>query len=432
MIIFLWFYDLVATIHHKPPTLLNKKFYEEYVFGHFASKNTFHILIKCSIHCFLLKPETNGGIACKLQSPNAGRSGNSVTVKPLSQMAHDTTMAEVKTSTPGETDVISTLLPLPGNIVQPQGALFILYMILGATGIVGNTLSITVLATFQHMRKKLANVFLIHQSIIDLLTSVVLIANTLTLYQYHLGGIGGAILCVIWQNSYTLWSLYSVSTYNFCALSVELYISIVHPLKHSIICSRKNVKISMVMCWILGFAVNMFNPFVSGLIGKTCYRLYFWPNPLTRRIVGVGNVIIKFFIPLCLLAHAYIRILILIIQKISAPLVQHSSQPSQFSGAKRNTIKMLTIVCVCFILCWAWNSVYFLLLNLGISLSLATSFYQFTVIAVFSNCCVNPFIYATQYKEFRSGMKALFTRCLPKSIQIAASTGSHGHTESTV
>ncbi len=101
----------------------------------------------------------------------------------------------------------------PGNIAQPQGGLFVLYMILGATGIVGNTLSITVLATFQHMRKKLANVFLIHQSIIDLLTSIVLIANTLTLYQYHLNGIRGQLACVIWQSSFTLWSLYSVLYY---------------------------------------------------------------------------------------------------------------------------------------------------------------------------------------------------------------------------
>ncbi len=326
----------------------------------------------------------------------------------------------------------SALAPNPGNIVQPQGALFVLYMILGTTGIVGNSVSVIVLAKFPHMRKKLANLFLIHQSVIDMLASVVLIANTLTMEQYHLNGVGGWVVCVIWQSSFILWSLYSVSTYNFCALSVEQYISIVHPLKHSALCSRRNVKLGMVMCWILGFAVSMFNPFVSGLIGKTCYRLYFWPNPLTRRIVGVFNVLTKFFIPLGLLAYTYIRILILIIQKMSDPLVEHSSQPFQFSGAKRNTIRMLTIVCVCFLLCWAWNMVYFLLLNLGISLSLTTPFYQFTVIAVFSNCCVNPFIYATQYKEFRSGMKALFTSCLPKSIQIAASAESHGNTESTV
>ncbi len=311
--------------------------------------------------------------------------------------------------------------PAPGNIIQPKGALFILYLIMGVVGIVGNALSITVLARFPQMRKKLANLFLIHQSVIDLLTSVVLIANTLTMKQYYLAGIRGHLFCVVWQSMFLLWGLYSVSTYNFCALSVEQYVSIVHHLRHNSLCSRRNVMLAMVLSWVIGLGSSLYTPLVSGLIGNTCYRLYFWPNTLTRRAVGVLNIVLKFFIPLGLLVYTYGRILVLIMRKISAPVGQQnsSSQPSQFSGAKSNTIKMLTIVCLCFILCWSWNMMYFLLFNLGLPLGIRNPFYQFTVVSVFSNCCVNPFIYATQYKEFRSGMRALFSVFLHRSSQVS-------------
>ncbi len=329
-------------------------------------------------------------------------------------MSDPTTGSEADTALP-----LSTLPP--GNIVQPEGGIFVLYMILGATGIVGNTLSIIVLSTFPHMRKKLTNLFLIHQSIIDLLTSVVLIANTLTMKQYYLTGPGAAPLCIIWQSLFILWSIYSVSTHNFCAMSVEQYVSIVHPLQHKKLFTRPRVYLAMGLAWFLGFLITLFTPLTSGLIGGACYRIYFWPNTLTRRAIGVYTFVLKFFMPLALLVYTYTRILLLVIRKISAPVGQQSStsQPSQFSGAKRNTIKMLFMVCVGFFLCWVWNMVYFLILNLGVPLGIGNPFYQFTVVAVFSNCCVNPFIYATQYKEFRRGIKALFLVCVPKQCKSA-------------
>ena len=36
-------------------------------------------------------------------------------------------------------------------------------------------------------------------------------------------------------------------------------------------------------------------------------------------------------------------------------------------------------------------------------------FYNFTVVAIFANCCVKPIIYAAKYKEFQQGL-AKFAR----------------------
>ena len=82
--------------------------------------------------------------------------------------------------------------------------------------------------------------------------------------------------------------------------------------------------------------------------------------------------------------------------------------------AKHNVVKTLAVVIICFIFCWIWNEVFFLLFNLGGKVSFSSRFYKFSLIAVYLNCCLNPFIYAFKYREFQKGLKKLF--CSRKQI----------------
>lgn len=43
---------------------------------------------------------------------------------------------------------------------------------------------------------------------------------------------------------------------------------------------------------------------------------------------------------------------------------------------------------------------YFLLFYFNVVTDLSSPFYYFAVIAVFANCCTNPFTYSLKYKEF--------------------------------
>jgi len=46
-------------------------------------------------------------------------------------------------------------------------------------------------------------------------------------------------------------------------------------------------------------------------------------------------------------------------------------------------------------------------------------FYHFTVVLVFTNSCINPFIYAAKYREFKHGVRRLMTRMYPQqSLQV--------------
>ena len=86
------------------------------------------------------------------------------------------------------------------------------------------------------------------------------------------------------------------------------------------------------------------------------------------------------------------------------------AKPDNFTKAKKNIIKTLIIVAVCFVLCWTWNEVFIFLYFVGYPTDFGGGFYHFTVVAVFSNSCINPFVYCAQYDDFRTAFKQLFLK----------------------
>ena len=312
-----------------------------------------------------------------------------------------------------------------GNIFQPEGVLLYTYMISGILGIIGNGLVTVVIVKFTKVYKHLTNLFIVHQSVIDFLASLTLLLLTGTQKQYHIYGVGAEVLCRVWLSMYILWSLFTTSTYNLCVMSLEKYFSIVHPILHKKAFDLKFAVAGMVLAWVVGLLTNSYNLPTSGLHGDICFRLAFWPSTFTQRATGVVNCIIKFFLPLLIMLYTYGRILHVIHQKVAPHPETGQQSGNQYLAARRNTVKMLVLVCACFILCWSWNQFFFLALNLGASLQLGGAFYQFSVVAVFFNSCINPFIYIFKYREFQRGLRKMLTRCAP------AVAGGESETQST-
>ena len=46
--------------------------------------------------------------------------------------------------------------------------------------------------------------------------------------------------------------------------------------------------------------------------------------------------------------------------------------------------------------------------NLGYEVDWNSTYYKFSIVMVFLNCTVNPFIYLFNYKDFQSALKDLF------------------------
>ena len=143
-----------------------------------------------------------------------------------------------------------------------------------------------------------------------------------------------------------------------------------------------------------------------------------WPSENLKTIVGLGLILIQFFIPLFILIICYGKIVWVLSRRINKDLIENKSTETdkpntdtgkdKFELARRNTIKTLLIVGLCFIICWSQNQVIYLLYNCGYYLNLSVVYQQFTVLMVFLNCTVNPFIYLIKYRDYQQALKAFF------------------------
>ena len=103
--------------------------------------------------------------------------------------------------------------------------------------------------------------------------------------------------------------------------------------------------------------------------------------------------------------------------------VSHSNvtikQHRLLNKLKRNILKTLAVVSLCFIICLGPNQVYYFLINVGLPLNkpFNNPFFDFSVYMMVLNCIINPFIYSAQYSEFKKQV----TKLLYRNIQSARS-----------
>jgi H+/Cl- antiporter ClcA len=78
-----------------------------------------------------------------------------------------------------------------------------------------------------------------------------------------------------------------------------------------------------------------------------------------------------------------------------------------------NVLKTLITVCICFFACWTLNQVIWFGYQCGAVVDFTSWYYHLSVIMVLLSSIINPFVYASQYKQFQDGIRQLF-RCIHK------------------
>ena len=136
-------------------------------------------------------------------------------------------------------------------------------------------------------------------------------------------------------------------------------------------------------------------------------RTAFWPAAKIKNIVGTFAVCVQFIIPVLILFYCYGRILWIITKRIDSNFNRNVTQTDMFQAARNQTIKLLVIVALFFVICWSNNQVYYLMYNLGYGIDWNGTYYQFTVLMVFLNCTINPFIYIVKYKDYQEALRNL-------------------------
>lgn len=149
---------------------------------------------------------------------------------------------------------------------------------------------------------------------------------------------------------------------------------------------------------------------------------------------GVFNFTMKFFIPLCIVSFCYSRMLVVIIRrnrrtgavegavKVAAAANGDGGKEGvargpangmkgggggggarggAFSGAMKNMFKTLLVIMVVHLTCWSFNQFIFLAFNFGYNIDYNGGLFNFSVFAVYFNCCLNPIILLASYTQLR-------------------------------
>jgi len=303
----------------------------------------------------------------------------------------------------------------------------LLYSIVGSVGMVGNAVVVGVILRSEHMCKTTTNVLIANQSAIDFLISLFIILCTFIRDVTKVKGIiAKEIFCRMWATNLPIWSLFVSSTYNLVCITMERYVGIIYPMSHNRTCSKGRARFALVFAWVIGPVYLM-----SHIIPSAAYRdgactgNTEWPSLAVQRAAGLFYVTVAFVIPILIITFAYIHIAMALHKSIGSKKdsskfenTPNVHRDTQIKRAHMNVIKMLLMVVISFVLCWSPNSVIYTMYNCGIEIDFNGTFYHFTVIAVFLNCCINPFIYAFRFDQFK---KELFRQCrkMPDSNNVS-------------
>ena len=296
----------------------------------------------------------------------------------------------------------------------------VVYSLIGIIGFIGNCFVVVIIVTTPKMRKKHTNWYLVQQSVLDSLGSLFMMFDALT-HGMSLAyvGIGGELRCRLVTSGFLLWGFYMASTYNLVAITIDRYFEVVHAIYHKNHFTERLVILLLAIPWLASFTFGCTGLSLAYVVDGECTQFNFkaaWGG----LALGWSAFLLQFFLPIVVMVYCYSKIAYSL-RQLAKAMSSSNRKEEKASKATTNIVKTLVIVCLCFIVCWIWNSVLFLLASMGWPVDFGGWFYHFTVTAVNVNCIANPFIYTLQYREFKQAATKLLCRRLVK-IQPDTST----------
>ena len=88
----------------------------------------------------------------------------------------------------------------------------------------------------------------------------------------------------------------------------------------------------------------------------------------------------------------------------------NAAASSSVNAAGRNALMTTLTICCGFFICWSPMQIYNLVTVFSGNVDRSATFSHFSVLLVFTNSCINPFIYAAKYREFQTGVRRLMCK----------------------
>ncbi|XP_033104909.1 neuropeptide Y receptor type 1-like [Anneissia japonica] len=300
-----------------------------------------------------------------------------------------------------------------GTDLRPDGGTWMcIYASIGVVGIFANLMVLVVFFRNLPGHRNVTAKLIIHQSIIDLMSSVVF----LPFYVIPEGWLiqneqAGDVFC---KARSLFWILATSSTTNLVCITIERYYAIVYPLKHLVhFKNGKFYQASKRLVYVYGFLAQFHLIFVAE-INDLYYCHYNWPDTNLQLINGILVFFLTWLLPTSVIIYVYARI-ILTLRKM------HENFPDGVGPvhglrqyrAQKNLINTLIAVSAAYVVCWTPNMFLYVTFNVtsgnkpsNIGHGIA---HRITVFLSVSNMAVNPFIYAFKYRDFKKGLFKIFS-----------------------
>ncbi|TFK02717.1 ephrin type-A receptor 1 [Platysternon megacephalum] len=259
----------------------------------------------------------------------------------------------------------------------------IVFGVIFALGVLGNSLVITVLARSKPGKpRSTTNIFILNLSIADLAYLLFCIPFQSTVYVLPTWVLG-AVICKFIHYFFTVSMLVSIFTLS--AMSVDRYVAIVHSRRASVLRVSRNALLGVGLIWALSIAMASPVAHHQRLFHRDASNQTFcweqWPNPQHKKVYVVCTFVFGYLLPLLLISFCYAK-----------------------------TAQTVLVVVVVFGISWLPHHVIHLWAEFGV-FPLTQASFLFRVTAhclAYSNSSVNPIIYAFLSENFRKAYKQVF------------------------
>ena len=322
--------------------------------------------------------------------------------------------ANVPTSIPGN-NATRLLTPASMWAVGLQ-ALYVAYILLILTSLVGNSVLIHIIRT-RHFLKTATNHLILNQACADLvatLTSMPAMFSDFLFYKEWFGGKEGHVTCKA-----TVWVFFLptfCSVWTLTAIAIDRYFGVARPLQSSPISRHIRLVIVGLWIWAIGSAAGM------KVMAKVMFldERFLCVIDYSHVTMNAGNItalcllLLNFLVPLMAMTVLY-SIVCYRLWSRSPPGegTNHDQRLVEVIKIAKKVSRMMIVVVVLIVLCWCPFHVFVGLYTLH-KISLSYSALKFIVWLSNAYSAINPFVYFSFNSSFKQELKVIFGKCCRK------------------
>ena len=202
------------------------------------------------------------------------------------------------------------------------------------------------------------------------------------------------------------------STWNLTCLTIERYLAIVNPLEYDAEKVLSRLKWVFLFVWVLTGIGSMYLPITTMMVDGACLFGYRISETWMWDYYPIHSMLFALFVPAAIMIACYTR-MIIALHKSSKNI--RSSKNTDSKGNKIDKMRMAQlnifqtsfIIMLFFLLCWLTKDSAVLMFAIGLRPNLSNNHYMVGRLMIVVNSCINPYIYAVRYNDFKNQMRYL-------------------------